>query len=80
MLAIGRKEHPFFQLLKGGSIGATIDLNQVFFFDAIAWMSQSVGQLAIVGDQDHAFTGLIQTAYVVDSQVGFDQVDDTQAS
>ena len=51
--------------------------NLVRFGNAILWVRQPVGQIAVVGDQNQPFAGLVQSAYVIDTLVGSDQVDNS---
>src|SRR6516164_5305043 len=59
----------FEELLKVGGGGDSHHLDQVGFLDTKARMHELVGQLAVVGQEEQPFAGLIQTANGVDALV-----------
>lgn len=70
----------FFELTQSGIRGDPVDQDVVFLFYAKTWVGQLVGELAIVGDEDQALAGLVESANVIDPFVGVDQIDHARAT
>jgi hypothetical protein len=51
--------------LEGFLLRITFHINIVFFGMLIAWMSEQVGQLAVVGEQNQPFAVQVQASYRV---------------
>ena len=67
--------NPLFKFAEINCLGNADDLDVVFLFNAESRMGQLIGQIAIIGDQYQTFAGLIESTDIVNSLVGFDQVD-----
>jgi hypothetical protein len=51
-----------------------LHINQVFLGMLVTWMSQQIGQLAVVGEQDQPFAIQVQAAYRVELTWNWHQV------
>lgn len=60
--------------------GCPLHLNEIGFFDSKPRMGQLIGQVSIVGDENQALARLIEAAHVINTLIGFDQVNDADAT
>ena len=58
----------------------TDDLNKIRLLHPVARMGQAIGEVAIVRNQDQSLAGFVEAADVVNTLVGFDQIDDPQTA
>ncbi len=54
------------ELDEDGVVEVLVECDPVFFFDAVGWVGERLGQYAVVGHDDEAFGVRIETADVVD--------------
>ena len=67
------------ELVNRGVGGFTADFDEVSFFDAGGGAGEGVGEFAVVGHEQEAFAGVIETADGEDALASFEEVGDSRA-
>src|SRR6478736_2950687 len=67
----------FLQLFKLLRFWRTGDADEICLFDAVARMSEAIGKLAVIGDENQAFAGAIEPTHGEDAFFSRNQINNT---